>query len=172
MDCYVRLHGNGAWLGSAWLRFGQDFAECETQGAEIGRLSQRLDGCTVPSFGTDALTCDSTRLERFDHSGPERIQPARGVMLSSLDHDGRSGPLLCPIGFQIEYVGRGTITVPAGTVEADHYRLLLEGSLPQEHPIEELWCPPDDCIFPKVHVGGELDTTCELESLETIAGGE
>jgi hypothetical protein len=107
LDCFVRLHRNGVYLGSAWFRFGPDFAECEAHGVEIGRLSQRFDGCAVPSFGAHALTCDITHLERFDHSRPERIQPARGVMLSSLEF-----------------------------------------------------------VFLKVHVGGEVDTTYELESLE------
>ena len=87
-------------------------------------------------------------------------------MLSSLEHDGCSGSLLCPIDFRIEYVGRESLTVPAGTFEADHYRFLLDGSLPQEHPTEELWCTPEDFIFLKVYVGGRVDTTYELQRLE------
>lgn len=170
LDCFVRLHRNGSFLGSAWFRFGPDFAECEAFGTQIGRVSQRFEGCRVPSFGAHALTCDITHLERFDHSRPERVQPARGVMLSSLEHDGCSGPLLAPIDFGIEYVGRETLAVPAGTFEADHYRFLLAGSLPQEHPTEELWCTPGDFIFLKVHVGGALDTTYELHRLESVEG--
>ena len=73
---------------------------------------------------------------------------------------------MCPIDFRIEYVGRESLTVPAGTFEADHYRFLLDGSLPQEHPTEELWCTPDDFIFLKVYVGGSVDTTYELQRLE------
>jgi len=167
LDCFVRVHRDGAFLGSAWFRFGHDFAECEAYGIEIGRLSQRFDRRSVPSFGAHALTCDVTHLEHFDHSRPDRVQPARGVMLSSMEHDGCSGPLLCPIDFRIEYVGRESLTVPAGTFEADHYRFLLEGSLPQEHPTEELWCIPGDFTFLKVHVGGNVDTTYELQHLET-----
>ena len=172
LDCFIRLHRNGAFLGSAWFRFGPDFAECEAFGTEIGRLSQRFDGCVVSSFGAHALTCDITHLERFDHTLGERIQPTRGVMLSSLEHDGCSGPLLCPIEFRIEYVGREMLTVPAGTFEADHYRFLVEGSMPKDHPTEELWCTPEDFIFLKVYVGGDIDTTYELENLETDGDGE
>ncbi len=167
LDCFVRVHRDGVFLGSAWFRFGPDFAECEAYGIEIGRLSQRFDRRSVPSFGAHALTCDITHLERFDHSRPERVQPAHGVMLSSMEHDGCSGPLLCPIDFRIEYVGRESLTVPAGTFEADHYRFLLEGALPQEHPTEELWCTPGDFTFLKVHVGGSANTTYELQRLET-----
>src|SRR5690606_33471185 len=109
LDCFVRLHRDGRFLGSGWFNFRDGVAECEMYGALHGRVSQRFDGSRPPSFGAHALTCDVTHLERFDHGRGERIQPARGVYLSSLEHDGCSGPLLFPIEFGIEYVGRETI---------------------------------------------------------------
>ncbi len=90
----------------------------------------------------------------------------RGAMLTSLEHDGCSGPLLAPIDFAIEYVGPETIDVPAGRLETDHYRFLLEGTLPQDHPTEELWCIPEDFIFVKITVGGYMNASFELAELE------
>ena len=91
---------------------------------------------------------------------------ARGVYLSSPEHDGCSGPLLVPIEFGIQYVGRESITVDAGTFETDHYRFLLEGSLEQEHPTEELWVTPDEFLCVKISVGGYMNSSYELAELE------
>ena len=166
VDGYVRLQRNGTYLGAGWFRITDGLAECESYNVLDGRVSQRfqLDE-PVPSVGAHALTCDVLHLARFDHAKTERIQPARGAMLTSLEHDGCSGPLLAPIDFDIEYLGRETLTVPAGTFETDHYQFLLEGTLPKEHPTEELWCLPDDFIFVKIAVGGYMNSTFELAEL-------
>lgn len=166
LDCFVRLHRSGEFLGSGWFNFRDGRAECEMFGVPAGRVTQRFEHSRPPSFGAHAITCDVTHLERFDHDRPEQIQPARGVYLSSPEHDGCSGPLLSPIDFAIEYVGRESITVDAGTFETDHYRFLLEGSLEREHPTEELWVTPDDFICVKVFVGGYMNASFELAELE------
>ncbi|MEZ5564501.1 MAG: hypothetical protein R3F24_02845 [Gammaproteobacteria bacterium] len=166
LDCHIRLHQDGQFLGAGWFNFRDGRSECQTWGIPAGRVSQCIEG-TPPSFGAHAITCDATHLERFDHGRPEKVQPARGVYLSSPEHDGCSGPMLFPINFSIEYVGRETITVDAGTFETDHYRFLLEGSLEKEHPTEELWVTPDDFICVKVYVGGYMNASFELAELET-----
>jgi hypothetical protein len=166
LDCFVRLHRDGRFLGTGWFNFRDGVAECEAWGVPLGRVAQRFDGSRPPSFGAHALTCDVTHLERFDHAGGARIQPARGVYLSSPEHDGCSGPMLHPIDFDIEYLGRETITVDAGTFETDHYRFLLEGSLEREHPTEDVWCTPDDFICVKIAVGGYMNSSYELAELQ------
>jgi len=168
LDCFVRLHQDGRFLGTGWFNFRDGVAECEAWGVPMGRASQRFEAGVPPSFGAHAITCDVTHLERFDHARPERVQSARGVMLSSPEHDGCSGPLLFPLDFAIEYVGRETLTVGAGTFEADHYRFLLEGSLPTEHPTEELWCTPEEFVCLKVSVGGYMSSSYELVELERL----
>jgi len=168
LDCFVRLHRDGKFLGTGWFNFRDGIAECETWGLEIGRVSQRFDGSRPPSFGAHAITCDVTHLERFDHARPAKVQAARSVYLSSPEHDGCSGPMLHPIDFGIEYLGRESITVGAGTFETDHYRFLLEGSFTREHPVEELWVTPDDFICVKVYVGGYMNASFELAELETF----
>ena len=167
VDCFVRLHQDGDFLGSGWFRFGEDFAECESINKLDGRIQQRFElQRRAPSFGPHALTCDITHCAKYDHSSSEKIQPANGVLMSSLEHDGCSGPSLSKIDFKIEYAGRESVTVPAGTFDADHYIFHLEGTLPDEHPTEHVWCLPDDFVFVKIMVGGYMNSTFELAELE------
>ena len=167
LDGYVRLHESGRFLGTGWFRVTDKMAECESFNIKDGRVSQHFDLVTpTPSVGAHALTCDVLHCARFDHATGERIQSARGAMLTSLEHDGCSGPILAPIDFKIEYVGREKIQVPAGEFESDHYRFLLDGTLPKEHPTEDLWCTPDDFIFVKIVVGGYMNASFELAELE------
>lgn len=163
VDCYTRLQKNGAYLGDGWFRFGDDFAACEGFNVTTGRISQRLQLRERPqSFGPHPLSCDALHLATFNHSASLNPQPTRGSMLSSLEHDGCSGPMLHPIDFRIEFVGPAQVTVPAGTFATHHYRFLVEGSLPKEHPTEDLWVTPDDFVSVKIRVGGYLATTYEL----------
>lgn len=163
VDCYTRLQKNGAYLGDGWFRFGENFASFEGYNIGTGRISQHMDLPTRPqSFGPHPLSGDALHLATFDHSSGINPQPTKGSMLNSLEHDGCSGPMLCPIDFRIEFVGPERITVGAGTFDAHHYRFLVEGSLPQEHPTEELWVTPDDFVMVKIRVGGYMATTYEL----------
>lgn len=168
-DCFVRLHKNGAFLGTGWCRFEGMNAECEVYSVQMGRVSQRYT-LQHPSagFGSHPVTIDSLLLSNFNHAIPDLIQPARGILMSSMEHDGSSGPLLSGIDFKIEYLGREMVVTPVGPFEADHYRFILEGSFPDEHPVEEIWCIPDTYMFVKVVVGGYINTTFELVEYEEI----
>ena len=163
IDAYVRLVKNGALLGTGWYRFGERTLELESWNRDLGRISQRFTRARpLRSFGPHPLSCDVWHLAAFDHSRPERIQRMQDTMLSSLEHDGCSGPMLHPIDFGIEYVGREQVEVRAGRFEVDRYQFRLEGSLPREHPLEELWCIPGEYTIVKIRVGGYLATTYEL----------
>lgn len=167
LDCYNRLHANGRFLGSGWIRFTDEVAECESYTAQHGRVSQRI-ALERPalSLGAHPVSCDQLHLARFDHSRAERIQPQPDVWMTSVEHDGCSGPLLQKIAFGLEYVGRETITVPAGTFETDHYRFLLAGTLQREHPTEDLWCLPGTYFFVKITVGGYMAASFDLVEYE------
>jgi hypothetical protein len=168
-DCFIRLHRAGKFLGTGWCRFQDKFAECEVFNAETGRISQRIPlSSPLTGFGTHPVTCDALLLRAFDHSKPEKVQKADGVLMSSLQHDGSSGPMLSPISFGIEYLGRDEVTTPVGTFEADKYQFLLDGSFPEEHPTEEIWCIPETLMFVKVRVGGYINTTFELVEYEEL----
>jgi len=168
IDCYNRLHANGRFLGAGWMRFTDTLAECEMLSATSGRISQRI-ALERPalSLGSHPLSCDALHLPRFDHARPERIQPQPDVWMTSLEHDGCSGPLLEILKLDIEYCGRETITVPAGRFETDRYRFLLAGALPREHPTEDVWVLPDSYFFIKATVGGYMAASFELVELST-----
>jgi len=166
MDAFVRLLKDGSLLGMGWFRFDEQHAELEAWNRELGRVTQRIRCASpVPTFGPHPLSCDVWHLAAFDHSRGERVQKLQGAMLSSLEHDGCSGPMLHPIDFGIEYLGRESVQVRAGTFDADHYVFHLEGALPKEHPVEELWCIPEEFVIVKIRVGGYLSTTYELIEL-------
>ena len=81
LDCFVRLHRAGRFLGSGWCRFTDTEAECEVFNNQMGRVSQRVPlGQRAAGFGTHPVNCDALLLAAFDHSKPDRIQPARGVL--------------------------------------------------------------------------------------------
>ncbi len=85
--------------------------------------------------------------------------------MTSLEHDGCSGPMLASISLAIEYCGRESVTVPAGTFDTDHYRFLISeatGALPREHPTEDIWCLPADYVCVKATVGGYMSASFEL----------
>lgn len=164
--CSIGLQRDGAFLGTGLFFFDDYGASCESLSAVFGRRSQHIaTSGRIPTFGAHNLTCDIAHLRLFDHSRSDRVQPVRGAMLASAEHDGCSGPELVGVDFAIEYVGREEVVVPAGTFEADRYRFLLEGTLPEEHPTEELWCLPDTYDFIRIRVGGYMDSTFELEAL-------
>lgn len=163
VDCYTRLQKDGLYLGDGWFRFGDDFASFEGNNIQTGRVSQHLKLARRPqSFGPHPLSADVLHLATFDHASGVNPQPTQGSLLNSLEHDGCSGPMIHPIDFRIEFVGPERITVPAGTFDTHHYRFLVAGSLPKEHPTEELWCTPYDFVMVRIRVGGYLATTYEL----------
>ena len=162
LDCFVRLHESGSFLGSGWFRFSDGWAECEAVNMTSGRISQKMALETAPlSFGAHPVSCDMLHCARFNHNTEQKVQPCRGVLTSSRDHDGCSGPNLCTTDFDLEYLGRENITVPAGTFETDHYRFLLD-----HHPTEDLWCTPDGFLFVKITVGGYMNAHFDLVEFE------
>lgn len=166
IDSYVRLIKNGSLLGTGWYRFDGHKAELQAWNRDLGRIDQQIEkDAPIESFGPHPLSCDIWHLPAYDIKRGPGVQKMAYSFLSSLEHDGCSGHMLHPIDFGIEYFGRETITVRAGTFEVDRYCFRLEGSLPVEHPLEELWCIPDEYIIVKIRVGGYLATTYELTEL-------
>jgi hypothetical protein len=87
------------------------------------------------------------------------------MLLSSPDHRGATGPMLFAIDLAIEFVGRETLTVAAGTFAALHFRFVDIPGLPLEHPAYDLWCTDDgDYVLLRAKVGGYMQTCYELAS--------
>ena len=166
MDAYVRLIKDGTVLGSGRFQFDGSGGSLDCDNRQIGFIRQRIDQPGgFPSFGPHPLSCDIWHLARYDHRSGTRVQYFDSA-LSSPEHDGGSGPMLYPIRFGIEFLGPETVEVPAGRFETHHYQFHLDGSLPEEHPLEQLWCIPGDFIFVKIRVDGYLSTTYQLVELD------
>jgi hypothetical protein len=168
LECFVRICVGGSFRGSAWFRFGDNIAECEAFTAEEGRLSQRMtiDG-RLPAFGNHAMINDGYLLSLYDLAQGPGVQVTKGLLLSSPDHRGATGPMLFGVDLAIEYVGPERIEVGAGVFDALHFRMVDVPGLPLEHPAYDLWCTSDgDYVLLKAAVGGYMQTAYELAACE------
>lgn len=167
-DCSVRLTVGDQYEGTGLMRFASDHAECETFNRKDGRISQRME---TPGklrwLGAHPIIGDALGLRLYDLAkGPGR-EFFPGLMLTSPDHRGATGPMLFRLGWGLEFVGREKVTVAAGTFDALHFRYVdTAGQLPEEHPLYDVWCTDDDqYIFLKGAVGGYMQTYYELTEL-------
>ncbi len=175
LDCFMRLHRRGEFLGTGLIRITDTEAECEAFNAEIGRIRQviKLD-MPVPTLVTHPLSTDSLLARRFDHSKSERVQYWEGGFTTSPLLDGASGPLLSANGRRaIEYVGPERVTVPAGTFDTHHYRILMRPRPDGTPTGYEIWATHPDYVFVRGTVSGYLNNksgagTYELVEYEEI----
>jgi len=170
-ESFVRIAVGGEFRGSAWFRFGGLVAECEAFTAVEGRVSQRMElAAPLPAFGNHAMVNDGFLLNLYDLSKGPGVQVTRGMLLSSPDHRGATGPMLFGIDLATEFVGRERLCVAAGTFEALHFRFVDIPGLPLEHPPYDLWCTDDgDYVLLKAAVGGYMQTAYELTAYEAQA---
>lgn len=177
-DVFVRLHNNGKFLGTGWIRITDQEAECEVMNVQLGRVSQIMPlEQPALSIVTHPLTSDALMMAEFDHSKADRIQSWPGGLSTSPLLDGGSGPFLSKSRTRtIEYVGPERITVPAGTFDTHHYRFAMSGRRKDGIKTEyEIWCTHPDYIFVKGIVRGYLVNksgagTYELTELHTDNG--
>ncbi|MSO99260.1 MAG: hypothetical protein EXR11_13765 [Rhodospirillaceae bacterium] len=161
LDCFVRLHVGGKFLGTGWIRVTDTEAECEVFNTTFGRIQQKV-ALTVPprTMGSHPLACDALVLPAFDHAKPERVQTREGALSTSPLLDGASGPLIGMSSGTIEYVGPEKITTVAGTFDAHHYRFpSIQGTA--LHPSgnarsEDIWVTHPDYTFVRAEVRGYL----------------
>jgi hypothetical protein len=165
-DAFVRITVGDEFRGSGWFRFGSDYAECETFTSTDGRVSQRMDFDEgVRFFGGHAIQNDGWATRVVDRSRPGEIQLVTAV-LSSPDHRGATGPMLCTVSAHMVYDGEETIEVEAGTFSAWHFRFVAVTGLDGEHPDYDVWTTTDgDYIVLKAQVAGYMQTYYELAEL-------
>jgi len=170
LDCFVRLHVGGKFLGSGWIRVSEAEAECEVFSTTLGRVHQRVP-LTQPvrSLVSHPLASDALLLASFDHARPERIQTWQGGLSTSPLLNGGSGPLLSVQGERsTEYVGAERITTAAGIFDTHHYRLLLDPR-PDGKPCSyDIWCTHPDYIFVRGEVRGYLTNATGFGHYELV----
>lgn len=164
IDCFVRLQENGKYLGAGWFRFEGHTASGMLHNRDVGHIEQRLEvGGPIPSVGAHPLVCDMLHCLAFDPTRNERIQRSRGIVMTSRELDGCSGPQLTEMDMDIEYMGQETITVPAGTFETEHFRFPFPSG---EYPEEHVWYVPADMLLVRVRVGPGMMSRYDLISVE------
>ena len=168
IDCSVRLTVGDRFEGTGQMHFSDTRAECETVNRTAGRITQRIDlEKRVRWLGAHPICGDALCLRIFDLSKGPGHQFFPDLMLTSPDHRGATGPMLFALGFGLEFVGRESVSVAAGTFDALHFRYVdTAGQLPEEHPPYDVWCTDDgNYIFLKGGVGGYMQTRYELTEL-------
>jgi len=178
VDAFVRLGVDDRFVGSSWFRFGDGLIECEAYTALEGRISQRVETSgRIPLFGTHPIQADAWICRLADLSRGPHAEIHKHVYMSSLDHRGATGPLIVshPSGLRLEFLGRESVTVKAGTFDALHFLIGDPKEVPASetrnepgrHPRYELWCTADgDYVTLKAWVSGYMMTAYELVALE------
>lgn len=171
LDCFNRLHVHGRFLGTGWIRITDTEAECEVFNVKLGRILQVVP-LHVPatSLVSHPLSGDSLLMANFDHSKPERIQSWEGGLATSPLLDGASGPLVSVGGRRsVEYIGSERVTVPAGTFETDHYRLLMKPKPDGTPRSYDIWATRPDFLFVRGEVRGYLSNRTGYGRYELVA---
>ena len=168
LDCFNRLHVEGKFLGTGWVWFTETHAECEVYNTSLGRVSQSMPTVhRANSLVVHPLTCDVLHCAAYDHDKDRKIQHIDEIISTSPLPNGASGPFLSKTKLQIEYMGRETITVRAGTFDVDHYVFPLKPNPDGSKRMEQCWCLPDQYVLVKVSVHGFLKNStyelCEIE---------
>jgi hypothetical protein len=171
LDCFVRLHVKGEFLGTGWIRVTDEAAECEVANVAMGRVHQVVP-LAVPatSLVSHPISSDALLMAGFDHGKPERIQTWAGGLSTSPLLDGASGPFIS-VGKErsVEYVGPEKLTTPAGTFDAHHYRLLMTGSRSDgKRPSYDIWCTHPDYLIVRGEVGGYLNNASGFGRYELV----
>ncbi len=162
-DAFVRITVGDDFHGSGWFRFADETAECETLTTPDGRVSQRMNiAGGARFFGGHAIQNDGWATQMVDRNRPGEIQAVTAV-LSSPDHRGATGPMLCTVEANLVYDGETEVTVAAGNFPAWHFRFVTVTGMAGEHPDYDVWTTTDgDFVVLKAQVAGYMQTYYEL----------
>lgn len=172
-ESFVRIAVGGAFRGSGWFRFEEGLAECEAFTTAEGRVRQTMRfGGQVAAFGNHAIINDGFVLSAYDLQQGPGVQVIGGMLLSSPDHRGATGPMLFSVDLAIEFVGTESVSVVAGTFDALHFRVVDVPGMPLAHPEYDLWVTANgDYVMLKAAVGGYMQTAYELARYEERKSG-
>ena len=170
LDCFVRLHVRGKFLGTGWIRVSEKEAECQVFSTVMGRVHQVVPLAEpATSLVSHPLSTDSLLLAKFDHSKPERTQSWGGGLSTSPLADGGSGPFLSVGGLRsTEYVGAERVRTRAGAFDTHHYRLLIGPRADGTPRSYDIWCTHPDYIFVQGEVRGYLQNKTGFGRYELV----
>lgn len=172
---FVQISVDDVFHGSAWYRFTPTLAEVHGFTAGEGRFTQEIPLDQKPGFfGTHPLQADAITTHCFDLSrGPGR-QIVPYFLMCSTHHRGADGPkLMVRRELNLTWLGRESVTVPAGTFDALHF--LVGANTDDEymgtdrHPPYHVWVTADgDYVFLKATVTGYMQTYYELVEYQRL----
>ena len=173
-EAFNQITVDEQFVGSAWYRFTDSYAECEGYTVREGRISHRMEYDKRPcTFGSHPIQADAMHCRNYDLSKGPGEQTTGFYLMSSFHHRGADGPMLLkrPNGMFLVYMGDEKVTVEAGTFNAHHFRIGKNnddnymGS--DIHPPYHLWTSTDgNYIMYKSYCTGYMQTFYELIELK------
>jgi hypothetical protein len=168
VEAYNRVSIKGISQGAAWFTFQEDGAECEAHSRSLGRFTQRIVAQGgISSFVTHPIVCDGLQCAGVDTSSPGTRSIIKNSGSSSLRPDGGEAPGLTIHDRTLEFVGFEKVTVPAGTFDTIHFRVLPSRAEVQGNPPLEVWSTPGDFLFVKMR-WDLLNCTYHLTEVEGL----
>lgn len=162
-ESYVRVCLADEFVGSGWFEFGAQEARAEVFSPALGRIAQVVQTHgRAPMFGAHQVAGDGWQAGLLDgrhNQGPLKVE---GILLSSAEPNGASGPLLESTSMIAEFVGEDTITVRAGTFDTLHFRFSPEGL-----DAEDVWVMAGSNTLVR-STWAHYDTTYELVQFEQV----
>lgn len=171
VDAYVRLCVHDRARGVAWYRFRDDGVECEQWRPDTGRSRQFVSmPVRARLFAPHPLVVDGWQGRAFDFaSGPGR-QRLTDCANSSSTPDGSTGPLACVVYKDLEYLGRESVSTPAGTFECRHMKIHPVMAEMAAWPPLEFWVAGADWLLVRMR-WDLLESTYELIELDGCVAG-
>ncbi|HSN73198.1 MAG TPA: hypothetical protein VLT59_16910 [Steroidobacteraceae bacterium] len=166
LDAYVRLTVGDCFQGAAWYRFRDDGVECEQWNVRAGRTSQFLPlGRRAKLFAPHPLVTDGWQARAYDFSAGPGRQRVEHCTNSSSTPDGSTGPMVCAVYKDLEYLGRTSVRTAAGTFECRHMKIHpVMGTMAAWPPLE-FWIAGEDCLLVRMR-WPLLSSTYDLVELE------
>ncbi|MEO0574195.1 MAG: hypothetical protein AAF004_01945 [Pseudomonadota bacterium] len=168
---HVHLTVGDQLMGSGWFHHDQKngVIQCESFGPSIGRLSQQLEtNGPFDGFGTHPVVGDGYLTSVVGLEPGQRKQVR--VFLPSPDHRGATPPMIAEVSIGLEYVGKESRTVKAGTFDCRHYRYIDDigpGMGGVTHPTYDMWVTDDDdAILVYGSIDGSMMNRYELVALD------
>ena len=122
---FVQITVDEEFVGSAWYRFTDRFADCEGYTVKEGRVSHRIELDEPPAFfGTHPIQADAMLTSSYDLSKGPGEQTVSSFLMCSVHHRGADGPILMQRkNMALAFLGEEKVTVGAGTFNALHFRI-------------------------------------------------
>ncbi len=128
VDAYLRVSQSRRFLGSGWYFFGDRGTTCEAMDASLNRQHYQLaSDSRTPACGYHPISNDAVWTALFDLSRRDEMQEFPGCITYSKEQIGNERIGIETFDLQIRHLGDRRVAVPAGTVDAQQFAVLIKG---------------------------------------------